>query len=261
MKKNIVDYKKYKRFFAFGCSFTKYFWPSWANLIHHEMQDAKFYNLGREGAGNLYISGRVAEANLNCNFNDEDLIMIMWSTFIREDRYINDKWQTHGNIYHNHFYDINYLKKYSCPKGYLYRDLSLLELTTGYLDNIGCDYISMLAVPFKVSKNENPNDHTAKTYADLEERYKNLIEKFPLSMYEAEFANGWDHNLDYPSKIDGGHPATNRYLSYLKKLGFTFGDDTVNYSNNWTNFLKVADTREIVADKFYREHSNIIYSI
>jgi hypothetical protein len=66
-----VDFTKYKRFFAFGCSFTCYIWPTWADVVSKEMPQAKFYNLGKTGAGNLCISSKVAEANNRFKFTDK----------------------------------------------------------------------------------------------------------------------------------------------------------------------------------------------
>jgi hypothetical protein len=83
-----IDYKKYKRVFIFGCSFTKYEWPTWANILSYEMPDAEIYNFAQSGAGNLFISERVIAANQRYRYNKDDLILLMWSTHSREDRYI-----------------------------------------------------------------------------------------------------------------------------------------------------------------------------
>ena len=37
----IFDWTKYKRFFTFGCSFTCYMWPTWADIISKEMYEIK----------------------------------------------------------------------------------------------------------------------------------------------------------------------------------------------------------------------------
>ena len=48
----IPNWEKYKRVFAFGCSFTHYSYPTWANLIAYQNTDAEFYNFGKAGMGN-----------------------------------------------------------------------------------------------------------------------------------------------------------------------------------------------------------------
>jgi hypothetical protein len=52
---------KYKRLFTFGCSFTRYLWPTWADIL---AEDIPYYeNWGCGGAGNLYISNAIMEAH------------------------------------------------------------------------------------------------------------------------------------------------------------------------------------------------------
>ena len=47
--------------------------------------DVEFYNLGKSGGGNLFISHRIVEANKKYKFNKDDLVVVMWSTFARID--------------------------------------------------------------------------------------------------------------------------------------------------------------------------------
>ena len=37
--------QKYNRFFSFGCSFTQYHWPTWANVIGMHFDYDNFYNM------------------------------------------------------------------------------------------------------------------------------------------------------------------------------------------------------------------------
>lgn len=65
-----------KRFFSFGCSFTKS-WetPTWADYVGIEFEE--FYNLGMPGLGNNLMMQRFIEADSYYNFNEEtDVIMV-----------------------------------------------------------------------------------------------------------------------------------------------------------------------------------------
>jgi hypothetical protein len=65
-----------KRFFSFGCSFTKS-WetPTWADYIGIEFEN--FYNLAMPGSSNNLIMQRFIESDSYYNFNSEtDVIMI-----------------------------------------------------------------------------------------------------------------------------------------------------------------------------------------
>ena len=87
-------------------------WPTWADIVSKEMPDAEFYNFGLSGGGNPLISYRVAETNNRYKFTDTDLVMIMFSTYCREDRWVTDrKWIAGGNIFNNKFYPDSWVKE------------------------------------------------------------------------------------------------------------------------------------------------------
>lgn len=75
----------YKRLFTFGCSFTNYVWPTWADIIAYDQQ-IEFHNKGKGGAGNTFIASSILESDLKYKFTDTDLILVNWTTWQREDR-------------------------------------------------------------------------------------------------------------------------------------------------------------------------------
>ena len=46
-----------KRLFTFGCSFTQYNWPTWADILGRSLHQEgwEFHNIGRAGTGNMQI--------------------------------------------------------------------------------------------------------------------------------------------------------------------------------------------------------------
>jgi hypothetical protein len=100
----------YDRYFIFGCSWTKYYWPTWADIIALAT-DRPVHNLGRPGIGNMGILCRLAEFDAQYKFTDRDAIIVQWSSWTREDRY-KDHWRFHGNIFNNPFYDKTFVRKY-----------------------------------------------------------------------------------------------------------------------------------------------------
>lgn len=211
-----IDFSKYKRFFAFGCSFTGYMWPTWADVLSREMPQAKFYNMGHSGSGNLMISARLTEASTRFNFCETDLVIVMWTTFCREDRYLHGYWQCPGNIYTQQFYSDEFVKKYTDPKGYLLRDLALITLTTGYLKTLPCDAITLASVPYNY---QNENDPSV---LPILEAYKNTIDQTPPSLFETEMNSQWTNGHEYFDKKEfrgDYHPDPMRYRNYLVKIG------------------------------------------
>lgn len=79
-----------RRLFTFGCSFTNWIWPTWADI--YATQFDFFENWGMPSAGNLYIFNSIIEANKQYNFNSYDTIVIMWSGVLRLDHY-DQRWE------------------------------------------------------------------------------------------------------------------------------------------------------------------------
>lgn len=99
-----------ERIFTFGCSWTKYNWPTWADIVRYSI-DAPVYNWALGGMGNVGIYHRLIECDLKYKFTEKDIIIIQWTSWTREDRFI-ERWQSHGNIFNNSMYDENFIKKY-----------------------------------------------------------------------------------------------------------------------------------------------------
>jgi len=178
------------RFFTFGCSFTNYWWPTWADILGKQYK--KFYNYGYSGAGNQYIFNSIVEANLKHKFNHSDTVAIMWSNPAREDRYVNNKWVTVGNIYTQCVYDQKFVKKFADIRGYFIRDLATIWAIDCLLKSIGCNVIHFsifnLTDTNRQYKNYNVN------LDDLLEFYNPVLEKILPSFYNVIF------NCDFESR-------------------------------------------------------------
>lgn len=234
-----MDYSKYKRFFAFGCSFTGYKYPTWADIMNKNM-DCEYHNFGQSGGGNMFIAARITEANRRFKFCETDLVSVMWSTFCREDRWVKGRgWVTPGNIYTQSEYDFTndqYLYKWADPITFLARDLAIIDLTTLYLDNLPCDTIKMLSVPFNHQQDKNYlTDKILEPYIDLESKY-------PVSMIEGQMNGEWGYSCKYTLEHDGSlytdyHPGPRDYMEYLQRIGIEMSDEAIVYTDNATNIL------------------------
>jgi len=140
-----------KRFFAFGCSFTSYGWPTWADIVSIELGPATtYYNFGRSGAGNQYIANMIAQADAKYNFDQDDLVMVCWTNVAREDRMFvqddnNSHWVVPGNLANQDIYDREWLDKFgSCTDYFYLRDFASIHLVTGLLKKTVSHQMSML---------------------------------------------------------------------------------------------------------------------
>lgn len=225
------DWTKYKRVFAFGCSFTKYIYPTWADIIANEMPNCEYYNFAKSGMGNLGISSRIAEANTKFKFNETDLVLVMYSTMYREDRWIEGSWQTHGNVFNQGYYDKSFVKNYVDPVGCLIRDLSLIELSSNYLKSLPCDNLLLRA---STLEDECPKDaRITDMVVSIKETYSDLWNSFPKSLYDVVAPNGWvngiERTLDGNKFIDN-HPTPIEYYNYLKEIGINLSDNAREYA-------------------------------
>jgi hypothetical protein len=248
-----IDLTKYKRLFTFGCSFTNYRYPTWAHILSKSMPNAEFHNLGRGSGGNLFIANRITEANKKFKFNEDDLVVVMWSTLCREDRYVNDNWLLAGNIFTQGYYPENFVKDFCDPVGYLIRDLSLVELSKTYLDSLPCDNYMMLGVPF---------DHQVyvetETTNEILNTYSDLIESFPPTMFELELNNKWTDDVSYINnenvqQIDY-HPTPMNYYNYLTNLGFELNDAATQYAIASEKTYRSAESIKQLQALFYEEY-------
>jgi hypothetical protein len=236
-----IDFSKYKRFFTFGCSFTDYRWPTWSNILKEEMPNIEYYNFGSGGAGNMLISNRIVEASLRFNFNENDLIIVMWSTFCREDRWItNRRWVNPGNIFSQAEYDDEFVQKYADSTGYLIRDMALITLSHNYLKYNNSDAISLMSVPIYFQQDCNSN-----TVKDVIKLYSSIINSMPGSLLILGMNGSWEFgHIYYNIEMDSTklfkdyHPSPSRYCQYLLKIGFNLSESTINYAEKFTEILK-----------------------
>ena len=217
-----MDLKNYKRFFAFGCSFTQYYWPTWADIVSKEFKES--YNYGCNGAGNFFIYQSLIEAILRHKINKDDLVMVMFSNVTREDRFTKKRgWITPGNLYFQNEYDEKFTKNYMCDHGYLMRDLNLATGCILALDSIGCDYKFMSMVPF----NSKKSDGIKMSEIDyLLKFYKTTLDTVEPSVLDTIFKGDWNSRQPRPvynvswqkEKYVDNHPTPSEYLEYLQTI-------------------------------------------
>jgi hypothetical protein len=92
------------RLFTFGCSLTRYHWPTWADILGQSYKE--FYNWANRGAGNRQIFERFSEFLSKTDLSVDDVIVIQWTDFHRFDYHIWDEeahetWYPGGSLFAN----------------------------------------------------------------------------------------------------------------------------------------------------------------
>lgn len=139
------------RLFTFGCSFTNYNWPTWADLYGLEFGPLH-YNWGYPGLGNRAIAERVAECHARMSLTSEDTVIIQWSSPLRHDYMRTNqrkttegtKWMTHGSIFSKEnasVFDRRWIDTFWDEKAYLIHTLNNIILTIGLLNSVGVKWM------------------------------------------------------------------------------------------------------------------------
>jgi hypothetical protein len=246
MQLQTINPSKYKRLFAFGCSFTRYYWPTWADILS---QDIPYYeNWGWGGAGNLYISNAIMEANNRHKFTKDDLIVVMWSQKGREDRYVNNEWMVTPGAMLEERYGTDWIKRFYDDRGAVIRDLALIQSTQIYLDTLDCDWINMAINSFangdvdKIRKNApgyfkgkaDWNDVIIELHQgtissllknqDVLNCYKDVFLKIKPSVFNI-LQDTKEYRLRGRPNNGDGHPTPAEILKYLDLV---FPDNTIS---------------------------------
>jgi hypothetical protein len=180
--------KNTKRLFTFGCSFTKYNYPTWADITALYVAPKEYYNFGRQGAGNMYITNMISQADEYFNFQSDDLVIVMWSDLNREDRYYMPmrepaRWECHGNTANQAFFK-KFTKRFSNPVHSALRDYANIKLANFLLQNkTQVHNLQMVDIV-------DTDKHNLKDLEKLANLYKTTLNKIAPSFYKLI----WDNN-------------------------------------------------------------------
>jgi len=226
------------RLFTFGCSFTQYFWPTWADLLSYNYD--VFQNYAMMGGGNLFIASTVAEAIAYNKINKDDTVMIMWTNVTREDRYINN-WHGPGNIFTQKYYPEEYVKKYITIRGCYVRDLAQISLVDQALQNIGCKY-EFLAMTEIANFSQYTYEDSTTYIKDGLDLYRDTLDKIKPSVHDVIFNKDWNSRkiLDKHARRLNAHPLPNEHLEYLQRVlpYYPISQEAIDLANITTQNVK-----------------------
>ena len=221
-----------KRLFTFGSSYTEYDWATWANILGFELKlkyDSQFYNFGKGGAGNTYISNLISQTDQYYNFNENDLVIVCWTSIIREDRWKYDKWNCDGNIYlANKVFDAKTRRSLIDHTHFLMRDLANIKLVDNLLQSKTRYHFLSTEELYDDTLFLPQDDH----YKKLIKNYKNVLEKISPGYMEVLWNNDLSKKMSADSKslhkyYTDGHPSPIEHFYYLlKTFEYEFSSET-----------------------------------
>lgn len=239
---NTLDIKKYNRIFAFGCSFTNYYWPTWADIIAHENPTADYVNRAMPGAGNSFIVAHLSQAMRYFNIGENDLVLIMWSTFYRHDAYRGMRWHTPGNIYSQDNIPHNVVLEYlDDVRGFAIKDYSLIDTTTKMLEHQAFDSATFWGVQPSLQNYYGLSQHPEceLVWSDAEALYKDLDHTILPDLLGTGCDGSWAETFSFKNEDESDyvdyHPKTSKYCEYLSKVGINISADTVEWAQQCDN--------------------------
>lgn len=180
-----------QRIFIFGCSFTQYAWPTWADILKWDSLIPVF-NYGLSGMGNVGISHKILEADLKHQFTEEDSIYILWTTWHREDRVIDGEWKRFGNVYNNPYYKKDFYK-YCCDSDFFVKNSSAII-------NVNKQYKNLIKFQGHINPlNEILPDNISKNYPSL---YNFYIPHLPNNHIFFSPRNRYNSFDEHPTVLD-----------------------------------------------------------
>lgn len=192
------------RLFTFGCSYTNYRWSTWADALAPEFD--YFENWGQAGAGNGFIFNSVMEADQRYNFGINDTVIVCWTTFMRDDWYVNYKWQTLGGMFSTPIYNPDYLKSHVDERGYVIRDFGFIKGVKTLLESkpgLTWNFLSLADLRAGPRCESHPGEPV-----DVMKIYASVLKPILPSYQEVLFSNGWKDAED-------PHPSPAEHLAYL----------------------------------------------
>lgn len=183
------------RLFTFGCSFTKYHWPTWADILGREY--GQFFNYGKAGAGNFYILNKLIEATKLNMLTESDTVIIMWTSIGREDRWSSNHggWITEGSIFNQSIFSKEFVSEWADPNWYLIRDLTCITSAKKILESIGCKwhFLSMVPIEYYDDSNYFKNSSYKKfnVNKNIQDLFLDELNAIQPSVYEIIFNFNW----------------------------------------------------------------------
>lgn len=256
-----------KRFFAFGCSYTSYSWPTWADFISQSSLFDEAYNFGVIGAGNQLILTRLVNAHRVFKFTADDTVIVCWSTVNREDRIKNRAWVAGGNVFNHFYYDESFLDKYWDFNDALVKTTTSIFTGHELLSKLGTKFhfTSMLGTTMmfdEYKNNELTNydpevlEYTQGIVDDagflegIDERFVNGTSVFKMTRSLVKLPSIGKQKYDH-------HPSPYNHLEWVhRNFPEHFTDSAIRLRNQYQRLTDSVIDTEIIREEWHTDKRN-----
>lgn len=201
------------RLFAFGCSFTKYSWTTWPEIVAEDLNVREYYNLASPSAGNEFIFNRLMQVDRLFDLTEDDLVMICWTSVNREDRFVNRQWLMAGNIYTQDIYPRWFVDAYySNPEDALLHDFAYIRAA-----RIMLQHRQVQSHLMQMSDLSQNLDDWFKYPSTGQHDFSRLIDDELSYLKPSFFKVLWDNDLSNRIRVDP-HPSPIEHFTYLDRI-------------------------------------------
>ena len=238
------------RLFTFGCSFTSYSYPTWADIVGTQFD--YYENWGKPGAGNFYIASQLIECNQINKINKNDVVLIMLSSFSRFD-IINkeSEFLTCGNIYSQKgCFDDKFIEKYWSDEYGIYMTWFAINSIINLLEKTECKYkiltgFDLYKVEYDLFTSESLNKLRIK---NCSEYFNTVLPKHDLFTYTNEkIKKGIKYYTFKETGLDD-HPTITIHHDWVKEYLPEYYDESMK--------LQCEKWEELIEDSRYETWKN-----
>ena len=227
-----------RRLFVFGCSFTKWMYPTWSDILATHLSPIEYFNYGAAGAGNQFIFTKLIEADMVHSFDETDMVIVQWTNISREDRYSEKtkSWVTPGNIYTQTMYNEEFIKEWANDSHYAAINFSLIKSA----NDIFCNKTNFTNLQMlDLSKKSDQWSPTG-----LSDQVSNLVDIFDEflssqlqdSFYDVLWNGDLDNKISLCNNIHDDysdyHPTIEEHAKYISSiLNISWSDELLDIIN------------------------------
>lgn len=217
MKLRLID-RTPRRLFAFGCSFTRYGWTTWPDIVSSDLGIDFYYNLGLPGAGNELIFNRLMQVDGRYALGLDDLVMLCWTNTCREDRFVNGGWISPGNIYSQKEYPRQFVERYySDPASVSLHDYAFIHASRSLLELRGCQFHFMQMLDLLTFHDQWTSDRSGSCNDLLRSEVADMAPSFYDVLWDNDIEARHAKEHEKYGYFDG-HPSPAEHLFYLQQV-------------------------------------------
>jgi hypothetical protein len=203
------------KIFTYGCSFTNYVWPTWADLLLHKNDG---HNLGNIGAGAIQMMHRIVDTDGKYDFKNNDLVIAIFPTLYRWDYVFSkeSKWSNDGLIINkNEFHELN--NNFFTLESLAHNNMNAMILTKNFLVNNKINHlVGCIENIFENTFDSFPLDHFNKI--DYVKKNINFdLKSFNRFIYGDRLTTKWEITKTFNDTFDY-HPRPITHYKWLKEI-------------------------------------------